>query len=160
MLHPVRTRRVLAVLIAAAGLAGCFTPRVDPQLSQAVADARTRRNAPQAPSCPTDPVTAVSPITIGFAFNESELTAAMSRSLDAPARWLGCHPAAAAVIRPDADGHGAPADQDALARRRAEVVRSYLTAQGVPAIRIRILARGADEPRGEDLLIRAEGRRW
>ena len=160
MPNPARIRLALAVPIAAVGLAGCFTPSVKPELSQAVIDARARRAAPQPPRCPADPVSSVSPITVGYAFNDSELTAAMSTSLDAPARWLGCHPGVAAVILPDADGHGAPAEQDALARRRAEAVRSYLVAQGVAANRIQILPRGAEEPRGEAVLIRAEGRRW
>ena len=160
MLHFARTRLVLAIMIASGGLAGCVTPTVEPQLSQAVVDARTRRTAPPTPSCPTDPITSVSPVTIGFAFNENELTAAMSRSLDAPAQWLACHPAVTAIIRPDADGHGSPVEQDALARRRADVVRSYLTTKGVAANRVRILARGAAEPGGQNILIRAEGRRW
>ena len=160
MPHPVRTCLVLAFLTAAGGLAACTTPTAKPQVSQAVVDARARRNTPPPPTCPQDPISAVAPVTIGFAFNESELTEAMSRQLVAPARWLTCHPAVAAVVRPDADGHGTDAEQDALARKRAEVVRSYLTARGVPADRVRILARAAAEPTGEVLLIHAEGRRW
>jgi peptidoglycan-associated lipoprotein len=160
MPHPVRTCLVLALLTAASGLSGCTTPRAEPQASQAVLDARARRNAPAAATCPQDPVSSVSPVTIGFAFNESELTEAMSRQLAAPARWLTCHPAVAAVVRPDADGHGTDAEQDALARKRAEVVRSYLAARGVAADRIRILARAGAEPTGEVVVVRAEGRRW
>lgn len=161
MLHTARTRlALLSLTIAASGLAGCTTPSVEPTLSQAVVDARARRNAPAAPACPTDPVTAVSPVTVGFAFNDSELTQAMGRSLLPPARWLACHPNVPAVIRPDADGHGSPADQDTLAQKRAEAVRAYFVGQGVPAERIRILPRAGAEPTGEVVLVRAEGRRW
>ena len=160
MLHTARKRLLPLGLIAAFGLAGCLTKTVEPELSEAVIEARARRNAPAPPPCPTEPVTAVSPITVGFAFNDNELTQAMSRSLDRPAQWLACHPGVPAVIRPDSDGHGAPAEQDALAKRRAEAVRAYLIAKGLPAERIRILGRAAAEPEGETVLIRAEGRRW
>jgi outer membrane protein OmpA-like peptidoglycan-associated protein len=160
MQHTARIRLASLCLVAALGAAGCTTKVVQPTLSQAVIDARARRNAPPPPACTADPVTTVSPVTVGFAFNDDELTQAMGQQLDRPAKWLACRPAVPAVIRPDADGHGSPAEQDALARRRAEQVRAYLVAQGVPAQRIQILGRAGTEPKGEIVLIRAEGRRW
>jgi len=160
MLHLARTRLALAGLIAAGALTGCTTPKVEPQLSQAVIDARVRAKAPPPSTCPTDPIGSISPLTVGFAFNDVELTPAVSRLLDGPARWLTCHPQTTAVILPDADTHGTPAEQDKLARQRAEAVYGYLTARGVQPAQLRILGRAAAEPTRPVLLIRAEGRRW
>ena len=160
MLHPARIRLACAALLAAAGLTGCMTPRAEPELSQAVLDARAGRNAPASQGCAQQPLTAVSPATVGFAFNEAKAPDALPRALAAPVLWLACHPQAAAAILPDADGHGGPAEQDDLARRRAEAVRDYLAGQNIPAARIQILRRGAAEPKGEVVVIRAEGRRW
>lgn len=147
-------------IAAAAVLAGCTTPHVEPQQSQAVAEARARENAAPPPSCPQDPLSAVAPVTVGFAFNETDLTEAMSLPLIDGARWIACHPGVRVIIKPDADTHGTEAEQDTLARRRAERVRDYLTAHGVTADRIAILPRGQAVPPGEVFLISAEGRRW
>lgn len=162
MLDAARLRLTLACLGAVA-LAGCIpqmTPRMTPQVSQAVLDARAHRDAPVTPACPQAPLNTVSPVMVGFGFNESALTEAMKLPLATPAQWLACHPATQAVIIPDADTHGTDAEQDALARRRAEQVRNYLTANGVADRQIRILRRGETPPTGDLFFIRAEGRRW
>lgn len=153
--------RLAAALAATAVLAGCATAqRVDPQLSQAVAEVRARRDAPAAPACPQDALNAISPVNVGFAFNDTELTAAMGQPLIAAAQWIACHPATPVAIQPEADTHGTPLEQDTLARRRAERVRDYLTRHGVAAERVEILPRGQGAPAGQVFLIRAEGRRW
>ena len=159
MLDAPRLRLALAC-IAAAGLAGCFTPHSKPKLSQAVIDARAHRDAPARPACPQTPLDMVSPVQVGFAFDDAKLGDDIAQPLIAPTQWLACHPGTAVVIRPEADAHGTEAEQNALARARAEAVRDYLSAHGVAAGRIRLLARGQGEPRGEHLLVRAEGRRW
>jgi outer membrane protein OmpA-like peptidoglycan-associated protein len=160
MLNTARIGLAFVWLAAAGALAGCMTPHVRPQLSQAVIDARAHRDTPVAQACPPDALSAVSPVMVGFAFDDSEVTESMRLPLAAPAKWLACHPATPAVIKPDADSHGADADQDALAKARAEGVRAYFVSQGVAADRITILRRGATEPAGAVFLIRAEGRRW
>jgi outer membrane protein OmpA-like peptidoglycan-associated protein len=155
-----RLRLALVWLAAAGALAGCMTKHTKPQLSRAVIDARAHRDAPTVAACPQGELTALSPVLVGFAFNESELTESLRRPLATPAKWLACHPATAAVIKPDADNHGPDSDQDALAQARGEGVKAYLVAQGVAADRITVLRRGATEPAGGIFLIRAEGRRW
>lgn len=160
MLNTARIRLAFVWLAAAGALAGCLTPHTKPKLSQAVIDARGRRDAPVAEACPQDALGAVSPALVGFAFDESELTASMRLPLATRAKWLACHPDTPAVIKPDADNHGTAAEQDALAQARAEGVKAYFVAQGVAADRITILRRGATEPAGAIFLIRAEGRRW
>lgn len=152
--------RLAAWLAAAAALAGCTTPEVQPQFSQAVLEARARRDAPQETACPQTPLNVVSPVTVGFAFNDTELTEAMSLPLVETAQWIACHPAVRVIIKPDSDTHGTAAEQDTLARRRAERVRDYLTRHGVAADRVQILARGQAAPSGDIFLVNAEGRRW
>jgi len=157
----VRTRLVL--VIAAAALAGCVTPHVKPKTSQAVLDARAHRNAQAAAAakaCPQTPLPELSPLEAGFGFDEVVLDDTGARKLAVAEAWLACHPAVQVVIKPDADAHGTDAEQDAIARRRAEAVSSYLTGQGLPADRIRILPRTAAEPAAGPLVILAEGRRW
>ena len=155
-------RRLLAPagLAAAALLSGCMTPQVKPATSQAVLDARAHRDAPPSEACPATPLSEVSPVTVGFPFDESGLSEPVANTLVGAARWLGCHPAVAVVIRPEADGHGAAAEQDALARARAATASNYLTTHGIAAARIRVLARGQADPTGSHFLVRAEGRRW
>jgi outer membrane protein OmpA-like peptidoglycan-associated protein len=152
--------RIALSCAAAAALAACTTPHVKPQLSQAVIDARAHRDAPPVAACPDTVLNALSPVMVGFGFGESELTEEMGLPLAEPARWLACHADTLAVIKPDADTHGTAAEQDALALRRAEGVRNYLSAHGVAAERIRILGRNEAAPGGSVFLFRAEGRRW
>ena len=149
-----------AVSTAALALSGCITPHSTAQVSQAVLDARAHRDVEVEPDCATIPLSSVSPVFVGFAFEESDLTALTTPTLEKPARWLACHPGVPAVIKPSADNHGEAAAQDVLARRRAQSVYAYLQAHGVAASRIRILARDQADPGGEHLLIRAEGRGW
>jgi outer membrane protein OmpA-like peptidoglycan-associated protein len=153
-------RLAAAWLAAAAALAGCTTPQIQPQASQAVAEIRARREAQPPAPCPQTQLNSVSPVTVGFAFNDTELTEAMSQPLVDSARWITCHPAVRVVIKPDSDTHGTEAEQDTLARRRAERVRDYLTRHGVAADRVEILPRGQTAPAGDIFLVSAEGRRW
>jgi len=155
-----RSRAALACLAAAVALAGCFTPQSKPKPSQAIAEARARHNAPAGSACPQTPLAAASPVAIGFGFGDASLSDYLRQPLGEAARWLACHPAVPVLIKPDADGHGADAEQDALARKRAETVRAELVARGVAAQRISVLGRKQAEPAGEHLLVRAEGRRW
>jgi len=160
MVNTARIRLAFVWLAAAGALAGCMTPHAKPQLSQAVRDARAHRDAPVVAACPQGELTALSPVIVGFGFNESELTDSMRLPLATPAKWLACHPTTPLVLKPDADGHGSDADQDALAQARAQGVKAYFVGQGVAADRITLLRRGATEPAGAIFLIRAEGRRW
>jgi outer membrane protein OmpA-like peptidoglycan-associated protein len=159
-MRPALSSRLTVAALAMAALAGCTTPHAKPKVSQAVLDARAHRDEPAANACPQTTLAQASPVFVGYAFDAVDLTEAASEPLADAARWLTCHAAVAVVIRPDADVHGTDAEQNALAARRAETVRTYLTAHGVAAGRIRVLARGAAEPPGEHMLIRAEGRRW
>jgi len=152
--------RLAAALMILPALAGCMTPRAHPKPSQAVLEARARAATPLAATCPQTPLAELSPALVGFAFGGADLPNVGGEPLAQIPTWLACHPAVAAVIKPDADTHGTAAEQDALARRRALAVQAWLESNGVSAARVRILARGGAEPAGEHLTILAEGRRW
>ena len=122
-------------------------------------DARAHHDVAQPVACPQTPLAAASPVQASFAFDEATLDATSGPPLAAAAQWLACRSTAVA-IKPDADGHGSAAEQDALARKRAEVVASFLAAHGVAQDRVRILPRSQAAPGGEIFVISAEGRRW
>jgi outer membrane protein OmpA-like peptidoglycan-associated protein len=149
----------LALLPLAFGLSGCLTPHAKVHVSQAVKEARAHHDVAQAAACPQAPLATASPVQASFAFDDATLDATSSPALAAAAQWLACRSTPVAIT-PDADGHGTPAEQDALARKRAGVVASYLTGHGVAQERIRILPRGQAAPGGEIFVISAEGRRW
>ena len=146
-----RSRALLVALALAAPLGAC-AQRVEPQISQAVLDARARRDV-TGDACAALPA---GPVSVQFPFGETELSPAARRGADAAKVWLGCHPNGRAVIRGAADGHGSAAAQTALANSRAQAVRDYLG----PEARLSLAAPDAPNPQGEVLLILAEGRRW
>jgi peptidoglycan-associated lipoprotein len=156
-----RRRALCLVLVAAAGLplAACFTPRVQPKPSQAILEARAHRDVAAA-GCAATPLATVSPTSIPFAFNEAELTDSGRTALDGALAWLACHPDVPAVVKGAADNHGTPADQEALANKRADLAAQYLQAHGLAAARLSRIAPSAAEPAGAHLLVMAEGQRW
>ena len=148
-----------AVLVCATALSGCLTPRVQPVTSKAVLDARARVGA-KAAACSTEGLDAVSPVNVGFAFDDPAITPAGQARLVAAARWLACNPTIEAVIQPDADHHGDAAHLNTLAQQRALAVQTQLRALGANNV-IRQLARGAADPvTAPHMLIVAEGRGW
>jgi outer membrane protein OmpA-like peptidoglycan-associated protein len=155
-----RPAAALAWIAAAVCLTGCLTSHSKPQTSEAVLDARAGRDVPAPPACPPAALAQVSPVQLGFGFDGAKPDAPLLADLATAARWLACHPAVTVAIKPDGDGHGAPADQDRLARQRAEVAQNLLVAHGVAQSRIRVLDRAAAAPGADVFLVRAEGRRW
>jgi len=151
----------LAVALAGAtALSGCTTPRVTPKPSQAVLQARARVGA-KAAACPAGELAAISPVDVGFGFDDATISPEGQRRLAAAAQWLACHAGVEAVILPDADNHGDAAHLKDLAQRRAEAVAARLRALGATAAVIHILPRGApDNLSGPHLVINAQGRGW
>ena len=152
---------VLAVsLVCATALSACLTPHVQPTLSQAVVQARAAAGAKPA-ACPVGEVATVSPVEVGFGFDDAAVTEVGHKRLAAAVRWLACSPHAEVVVRPDADRHGDAAHQDDLAQRRAQAVEGELRSLGAKDAVIRILARGAPDPvSAPHLVISAKGRGW
>ena len=151
----------LAVALACAtALSGCVTPHVTPAPSQAVIQARARAKA-QAPACQAGDLASISPVDVGFGFDDAAISEAGQRRLTAAAQWLACNPKVEVVILPEADNHGEPAHLQDLAQRRAQAVSDRLRALGATAPVIRIMSRGAADPvTGPHLVINAQGRGW
>src|SRR3954454_22521572 len=117
-----------ASLVCAAALAGCLTPHVKPTLSQAVVQARAGAGQ-KAAACPTDALASVSPVDVGFGFDDATLSEVGRQRLAAAAHWLSCNPKVPVVIAPNADRHGDAAHQADLASRRAQAVTAELRSQ-------------------------------
>ena len=150
----------LAASLLAATLAGCLTPHVKPVMSKAVVEARARAGAKPA-ACVASPLVSVSPVDVGFGFDDATITEVGQRRLAVVARWLTCNPGVPVTISPDADNHGDEAHLKDLARRRAEAVQAQLRALGATAAVIHILPRGGPDPvTGPHLVVNAQGRGW
>ncbi|RAK57553.1 OmpA family protein [Phenylobacterium deserti] len=151
-----RQSALLVLAVLSSSLSAC-AHRVEPQISQAVLDARAGRDV-AGDACGSQPAKPA-PISVQFPFGETELSPAGQRAADGALAWLICHPNGRAVIRGAADGHGSAAAQTALANSRAQAVQTYLIGKGVEA-RLTLAAPDAPDPQREVLLIAAEGRRW
>ena len=161
---PPRRRRfgqTLAVsLLCAATLGGCLTQQVKPTPSQAVLQTRARQGATAA-ACAVGDLSSVSPVEVGFGFEETQLGDASRQKLEIAAAWLKCNPGVRVVIRPAADNHGTAAKQREIAQARAKTVLDQLRALGATEAVVQTLAMGAPDPvSGPHLLIEARGRGW
>jgi outer membrane protein OmpA-like peptidoglycan-associated protein len=152
---------VLAVsLVCAVALSGCLTPHAQPTLSQAVVQARAGAGQ-KAAACPGDALSAISPVDIGFGFDDATVSEVGRTRLADAARWLACNPKVQVVVAPNADRHGEAAHQADLASRRAQAVIAELRGQGAKDVVIQTLARGVPDPMtAPHLLITAKGRGW
>ena len=149
-----------AGLVCAGALSGCLTQHVKPPPSQAIVQARARRDAKPA-ACAPGGLETISPLDASFPFDDATVSELGQQRLAAAARWLGCNPGVEVVIKPDADSHGDAAHLNDLAQRRAKAVESQLRSLGAGAAVIRLLPRdGADPVTAPHLLINATGRGW
>lgn len=153
-----RSLAPVLVLSAAVTFSGCLARRLDPQVSQAVLDARAGKDAP-AEDCAAKSLETVSPTVARFPFGEANIPTSAETALGAAAAWLACHPTTTVAVLGEADPHGAPEQRADLARRRAQAAAGWLQQHGVAARRIRILAAG-ETPGVGTLVVQAEGRRW
>jgi outer membrane protein OmpA-like peptidoglycan-associated protein len=149
-----------AGLACATALSGCLTPHVTPPPSRAVLEARAGVNAKSA-ACAAGGLASISPVDVGFGFDDATISPDGERRLAAAAQWLACNPKTEIVILPDADNHGDAAHLKDLAQRRAKAVQDRLRALGATAAVIQILPRGApDTLSGPHLVVNAQGRGW
>ncbi len=101
-------------------------------------------------------------LSVFFAFDGAELTAASRRAIDALAPQLRAHLAEGGevLIEGHADATGAPAYNLALSERRARAVAHYLReAWGIPLRRLQLRAWGEGDLRRPELPHHAENRR-
>jgi len=81
-----------------------------------------------------------------FETDSSELTPQGTATLDKQAQWLNQYPRYSFVVEGHADERGTREYNFALGARRAETVRSYLSARGVAQGRMRTISYGKERP--------------
>jgi peptidoglycan-associated lipoprotein len=81
-----------------------------------------------------------------FLEDQSDLTGQAQSTLSKQAQWLRQYPRYAVTIEGHADERGTREYNIALGARRAQAVRDYLTAQGIPAGRMRTISYGKERP--------------
>lgn len=81
-----------------------------------------------------------------FQVDQSSLTPEAKAVLDGQAGWLSVNADFMAIIEGHADEQGTQEYNLALGARRANSVREYLVANGVPAARLRTLTFGKERP--------------
>jgi outer membrane protein OmpA-like peptidoglycan-associated protein len=147
-------------LICGITLSGCLTSPAKPPPSPAVLQARAGQGAKPA-ACAASDLATVSPVDVGFGFEDAQVGEVALRRLTKAADWLKCNVGVEVVIKPAADNHGTPAHQEQLAHARATAVVEQLRALGATQAVIRTLAVGAADPvTAPHLVIAAQGRGW
>jgi peptidoglycan-associated lipoprotein len=81
-----------------------------------------------------------------FLVDQSTLTPQAQSTLQAQAQWLLANSDYLALIEGHADEQGTSEYNVALGARRANAVREFLIAQGVPATRLRTISYGKERP--------------
>lgn len=81
-----------------------------------------------------------------FAYDSSELTNEARETLAQQAEWLDYHGRARVTIEGHCDERGTREYNLALGERRANAVKSYLMALGVPASRLNTISYGKERP--------------
>ena len=151
--------RLAAVGVAVTAIAAC-TPRRP--VDSAAGDTAPPATGPQYPTAPTGPVDggelgAATPgseqdfvVNIGdriyFDLDSYEVRPDAYPRLDAQVAWLQRYPSVTVRIEGNADERGTREYNLALGARRAEAVRSFLIANGIPASRIDTISYGKERP--------------
>jgi peptidoglycan-associated lipoprotein len=81
-----------------------------------------------------------------FPFDSSSLDAKAQETLDHQAAWLLQFPSLTVTVEGNADERGTREYNLALGERRANAVKSYLVAKGVPDSRILTISYGSERP--------------
>ena len=81
-----------------------------------------------------------------FEVDSSELTAQARATLEKQAQWLQMYQTYAFTVEGHADERGTREYNIALGARRAQAVRDYLIARGIPAQRMRTVSYGKERP--------------
>lgn len=81
-----------------------------------------------------------------FETDSTALTSQARETLNRQAQWLRLYPQHSALVEGHADERGTREYNLGLSARRANVVRDYLVAQGIPASRLRTVAYGKERP--------------
>lgn len=81
-----------------------------------------------------------------FGYDRSELTAEARATLDKQAAWLKKYPRKSVTVEGHADERGTREYNLALGERRANAVKNYLAAAGVPKASLHVISYGKERP--------------
>ena len=154
---PITSTAVVIAAVAMIAAAGCT--RRTPAPTPMEPSTPTQPTSPTGPTVPTGPVDGgpIAPgsirdcsINVGdrvyFDFDSYSIRSDASRILAAQAAWLSRYPQVQVRIEGNADERGTREYNLALGARRAEAVRSFLIANGIPASRIDTISYGKERP--------------
>ncbi len=116
-----------------------------PQLTQQELDAQAERDKYGA-SASQAALDAFAGDRVFFAYDSSELTDEARETLQRQYEWLRYHSGARVTIEGHCDERGTREYNLALGERRANAVKSYLMALGIPANRISTISYGKERP--------------
>jgi peptidoglycan-associated lipoprotein len=102
-------------------------------------------NSDATPGSPQDFVVNVGD-RVFFETDSTELTSTAQQTLDKQASWLQQYPRYTFTVEGHADERGTREYNFALGARRAESVKNYLAARGIPASRMRTISYGKERP--------------
>ena len=99
-----------------------------------------------APEPPKPAVTAGDLQVIHFAYDSFQLDDAARSALDANAKLLRDNPDLSVSVDGHCDERGTVEYNQALGQKRAEAVQQYLSDQGIPSTRFRVISYGKERP--------------
>ena len=142
-----------AVLVIALGLGACSKkkePTITPLPPEPIENSNSTDpdslNMTELPALQADMVARAGADTIYFATDSYDLDPSARATLAAQARWLIANPRVRARLEGHADERGTREYNLALGERRANAVRDFRVAQGVPASRLSVTSWGKERP--------------
>lgn len=147
----------LAVTLALAG-AGCAKkpaattqpPPAPTPAETAPAPAPTPPPAPAPTPEPPKPAVSASDLqVVYFGYDSFQLDDGARAALDANAKLLRDNPSLSVSVDGHCDERGTVEYNQALGQKRAEAVQQYLSDQGIPSTRFRVISYGKERPADE-----------
>lgn len=138
-------KRILTVAAVAAALAACETAPQDTGAGAGAGTATTGTVSGIQPGTQADLVANVGD-RVFFDFDKYNVRPDARATLDKQAAWLKRYASVSIVIEGHADERGTREYNLALGERRANAVKDYLVAQGIPANRVRTISYGKERP--------------
>lgn len=103
--------------------------------------------APTPPPEPPKPAVSASDLqVIHFAYDSFQLDDAARSALDSNAKLLRDNPTLSVSVDGHCDERGTVEYNQALGQKRAEAVQQYLSDQGIPSTRFRVISYGKERP--------------
>jgi peptidoglycan-associated lipoprotein len=139
--------QLVSLFAAALLLAACeSTPETGTAATGTGATGATGGQATSSTRSPREIFTTEVGDRVFFAYNMSDLSADARRTLERQANWLKQYNTQRLTIEGHCDERGTREYNLALGERRANAVRDYLVALGIPAARLSTISYGKERP--------------